>query len=76
MRQWLYSGQLDAGGSRHGIYGEFTFRILQWPGLMVNLSPINDTVMHGVEAISFAKPVLEGGWISQLNGSDRPKSAF
>lgn len=64
VQQRLDCGQLDAGGRGHGIYGNFTFRILQRPGLVVDLGSINGITDRGVEAIAFAEPVLKGSGLS------------
>src|ERR1041385_9558392 len=59
MQQGLGIGQVDARGLCHGVDIRLSFRILQLPGQVMDVSTQNAALIDGIEAVALGKKRLD-----------------
>src|SRR6185312_576014 len=61
----------NTSSSGHRVHLDFGFRILQWPGLMMNVTAINIPRERCVEAITLREPMLQRGGRAEAYAAGR-----
>src|SRR5579863_3769424 len=66
QRRWA-GGQFDTGSCGDGVGFELGFRVLQGPGLMMDLASQYLPAVRGVETVTLGKPVFERSFFAMAD---------